>query len=162
MVPPSQTVVPSVTSYTHRSIMSSNQQIHIGPGPSRPTPTDQTFHHCLMQLLVCYPMGGTRSAPPLCAAYSDLIPQFAYSTKLTMCHRAPEGVGEGHTPTQPLHTLGHHLRVEQCAVLLYLDCRTVQFWLPHLHIRSTESSTAMLPSPLSSGATQGAHSATVC
>ena len=60
MVPPSQTVVPSVTSYTHRSIMSSNQQIHIGPGPSRPTPTDQTFHHCLMQLLVSYPMEGTR------------------------------------------------------------------------------------------------------
>ena len=72
-----------------------------------------------MQLLVFYPMEGTRSAPPLCAAYSDLIPQFASSTRLTMCHRAPEGVGEGRTPTQPLHTLGHHLRVEQCAVPLF-------------------------------------------
>ena len=99
-------------------IMSSNQQVHIGPGPSRPTPTDRTFHHCLMHLLVFCPMVGTRSAPPLCAAYSDLILQFAYSLSLTMCHKAPEGVGEGRTPTQPLHTLGHHLRVEQCAVLL--------------------------------------------
>ena len=32
---------------------------------------------------------------------------------------APEGVGEGRTPTRPLHTIGHHLRVEQCAVPLF-------------------------------------------
>ena len=34
--------------------------------------------------------------------------------------------------------------------------------LLHTHIRNTESTTAVLHSPLSSGATQGVHSATVC
>ena len=60
----------------------------------------------------------------------------------------------GLTPTRPLHTLGHHLRVEQCAVLLRsLNCRVLSPAFA-MHIRSTESPAAMLPSPLSSGATQ--------
>ena len=42
-----------------------------------------------------------------------------------------------------------------------LDCR-VSSPVFTMQIRSTESTTAVLPSPLSSGATQGVHSATVC
>ena len=41
-------------------------------------------------------------------------------------------------------------------------CRAVRSCLLHLPICSTESSTAMLPSPVSSGATQSVHSAAVC
>ena len=43
--------------------MSSNQQVHISPGPSRLTPTDRTFHHCLMQLLVLMSHGGYQECP---------------------------------------------------------------------------------------------------
>lgn len=48
-----------------------------------------------------------------------------------------------------------------CSAIKSLDCR-VSSPVFTMQIRSTESTTAMLPSPLSSGATQGVHSATVC
>ena len=35
------------------------------------------------------------------------------------CHKGNRGSRGGLPPTQPLHTLGCYLQVEQCAVLLY-------------------------------------------
>ena len=40
----------------------------------------------------------------------------------------------GLTSTRPPHTLGHHLRVEQCAVPLCPGCRATLFCLLHLRI----------------------------
>ena len=55
-------------------IMPSNQQVHIGSGQSRPTLTDRTFRHCRMQLLVLYPMEGTKNHGKiaLCSAQPTL------------------------------------------------------------------------------------------
>ena len=93
-----------------------------------------------MQLLVLYPMKGTRSDPLLCAAYSDLIPQPKLSDVL-----APEGVGEGHgypysasahSWPPPLSTLR-----AVCSAMISLNCRAAESCLP------TCTSAALNPLP---------------
>ena len=110
--------------------------------------------------------GGYQECPPPARLINNCIQCPCRSSSrdslVNMAGRRPHWSCGGLTPTRPLHTLGHHLRVEQCAVpLKSLDCR-VSSPVFTMQIRSTESTTAMLHSPLSSGATQGVHSATVC
>ena len=63
-------------------------------GPNRPNLSPLFYAHFSLFLS----MEGTRSASPLCTAYSDLIPQFALSRsslncQAAMCHRHPKESG---------------------------------------------------------------------
>ena len=69
-----------------------------------------------------------------------LDPSVRIQPKLNNVPQGTQRSRGGLTPTQPLHTLGHHLRVEQCAVLL-------NPWIAGCRVLSSQCKSAA-PNPL--------------
>ena len=144
-------------SRSDRAIMSNHRPVHIGPGPSRPTPTNRTFHHCLMQLLVRISHEGYQECPSALHSLLRLDPSVRdLQPKLTRCVIDTRRSRGGSYPySASAHSWPPPSSRAVCSATRSLNGRAVRSCLLlHLHIRSTESTTAMLLSPLLLGATE--------
>ena len=102
-------------------IMSNHRQVHIGSEPSRTDTNQLNLSPLSYATFSLISHEGYQECPSALRSLLRLDPPVRLRAEAQRCagKAAPKGVGEGRTPTRPLHTLGHHLRVEQCAVLLY-------------------------------------------
>ena len=103
-------------------IMSNHRQVHISSEPSRTDIDQPNLSPLPYATFSLISHEGYQECPPparlinnwiQCPCRSSSRDSLVYMASYVL-HWSCGGL----TPTQPLHTLGHHLRVEQCAVLL--------------------------------------------
>ena len=98
----------------------SHRQVHISLGSPR-----SHRAHCMNFTIVyahfslVYIPWRVSGGPAILHDLIRLGPSVSYRHEATICQKGNRGSRGGLPPTQPLHTLGCYLRVEQCAVLLY-------------------------------------------